>query len=137
MDVSICTRLATDTLQKISVLRKSQLVKLQKYFPQQWKQIVSEAYSCLCYQAPIKRMPSHLERSWLVYDFNLEMNQREISQTLEAIGQNHNSRTSYLKEFVSKGDYFLINSTDVMPSNEGHHYEFCWNSQVSLLYLYS
>jgi len=118
--------------------------RLQSLFPDQWKLILLVAYCRLSRQAPIKRMSDYADRSWLSKELGVSISTKNIPVLLQSLGSNEEARIKYLRSFVSKEDYLLIDSTDIKTSVSnselsklGYNSEMNWSKQSSLLYLYS
>ncbi|MDD7473947.1 MAG: transposase [Bdellovibrionota bacterium] len=127
------------------ILKQSKVVEnLKKNFPREWKYLLMMAYSRLIHNSPIKRMSEDVEHSYLSEELGCSLNKKMIPDVLKEAGNKESERSSYMKSFITGGDFLLIDSTFIRCSisesalaKEGYNKEDVWESQVSLMYIYS
>ncbi len=118
--------------------------RLKKAFPKEWQAIILMTYSRLKHQSPIKRMVDDFENSMLAEWFGKYPSKKAIPEILKSIGKNEYSRSEYMKNFITEDDFLLIDSTFIRAGikksalcKDGYNKDKIWESQTSLLYLYS
>jgi transposase len=118
---------------------------LQKIFPDFWQSILAIAYCRFVYRCPLKSVPFRLSQSYLPELFKLKpFNDKTTSYILKTIGGLHDQKLSYMKTFIRKEEYLLMDATNVfsnsmlMPlSKKGYNSHLNYDSQFNLMYLYS
>ena len=118
---------------------------LKKIFPVAWGKIFSLVYCRLLYQSALKNMSYRLERSWLGHELKLcNWKSKDIALFLRDIGRNRELAVSYMKCFITKGDFVLADATDILSKSNkitlarrGYNHQMDYQEQIGLLYLYS
>lgn len=124
---------------------KDYLEKLKTSFANDWQQIVLLAYARFAFQSPLKRMKSHIERSWLAIELGVkDMSLKDANRLLQQLGERHKERIEYLRSFSTQSDCIIVDTTNMKTSASqsmfakyGYNSEMSWESQASLLYIYS
>ena len=119
--------------------------QLKLAFPGHWKALLALAYCRLVYRCPLKNVPFRLSQSFLPDLIGLRpFNDKTANQVLHAIGGMHPQQLSYMKSFLSKGEYLLMDGTHVFSNSEmitlahkGYNSQMNYDPQFNLLYLYS
>ena len=118
---------------------------LQQYFPNQWKQILAIAYCRFIYRCPLKNIPFRLTQSYL-HDLlgSVKFNDKTASLVLKIVGGMQEQMLSYMKSFIAKEEYLLMDLTHVFSSStlmtlsrKGYSNQMNFDPQFNLLYLYS
>jgi transposase len=121
------------------------LDQLKAAFPGQWKMILAIAYCRFVYRCPLKNIPFRLSQSFLTELIGLrQFNEKTAAQVLRTIGGMHPQQLSYMKSFLSKGEYLLMDGTHIFSNSElmtlsrkGYNSQMNFDPQFNLLYLYS
>jgi hypothetical protein len=121
------------------------LKHLREAFPEQWAQIIAIAYCRFVYRCPLKSIPFRLSQSYLPELIRFgNFNEKTASHVLKTIGGMHSQQLSYMKSFITKGDYLLMDATHVFSNSEqmaisrqGYNSQMNFDPQFNLLYLYS
>jgi len=119
--------------------------QLKAQFPRHWKILLSIAYCRFVYRCPLKNMPFRLSQSCLPDLISLRhFNDKTASQVLNEVGGMHSQQLSYMKSFLTKGEYLLMDATHVFSNSEritlsrkGYNSQMNFDPQFNLLYLYS
>lgn len=120
-------------------------VILQKIFPKHWKSIMAIAYCRFVYHCPLKNIPFRLHQSYLPELLGkLPFNEKTSSQVLHSIGGMHDLMLSYMKAFIKRDDYLLMDSTHVFSNSslitlarQGYNSQMDFDPQFNLFYIYS
>lgn len=118
---------------------------LQKVFPDLWQSILAIAYCRFIYRCPLKSIPFRLSQSYLPELMKLkQFNDKTSSYVLKTIGGMHDQRLSYMKSFIRREEYLLMdatnvfsNSTQMSISKKGYNSDMNYDPQFNLMYLYS
>ena len=118
---------------------------LQKAFGNEWKEILAIAYCRFTYRCPLKNIPFRLASSFLPELLEVEpFGDKQASGILNRIGSMPQQRLSYMKSFIKKGDYILMDATDVTSQSKlislarkGYNSHMNFDSQFNLMYIYS
>jgi hypothetical protein len=118
--------------------------RLERLFPDFWKQIVAIGYCRFLYQSPFKHIPFRLSNSYLPQLLGFEEpTEKESSRVLNRLGGQQQQRHAYLRSFISKGDYLVMDATEVTSHSKyislartGYNSKFQFDPQFNLLYLY-
>jgi transposase len=118
---------------------------LQQAFPQEWKHIAAIAYCRFVYRCPLKRMPFYLSQSFLPEMLKLKaFNDKTSSLILHTIGKKREKMLEYMRSFISKEGYLLMDATNVFSnstliplSKKGYNSHLNYNPQFNLMYIYS
>lgn len=127
--------------QKFSDYRK----KLEQFFPEQWKEILAIAYCRFIYRCPLKSIPFRLEGSFLPDILQLaSFNEKTASGVLNHVGKMKTSTQEYMKSFIKKGEYVLMDGTNIFSNSKqislvkpGFNHSYNFDGQVNILYIYS
>lgn len=118
---------------------------LQTTFPDHWSAIIEIAYCRFVYHSPLKNMPFRLEQSYLPELLGIRhLAEKAVSGTLNAIGGMHAQQLQYMKSFISKDEYLLMDATHIMSNSnlitlarKGYNSQMNFDPQFNLMYLYS
>jgi len=129
----------------VSFILKPYVEQLKISFPRHWKILLAVAYCRFVYRCPLKNMPFRLSQSFLPDLIGLNhFNDKTASQVLNEVGAMHSQQLSYMKSFLSKGEYLLMDATHVFSNSElitlskkGYNSQMNFDPQFNLLYLYS
>lgn len=118
---------------------------LKKYFPDHYKQIIAIAYCRFLYQCPLKSIPYRLESSYMYQLFDMPVfNDKTSSQLLHTIGEQSDNMQQYMKSFIGKDEYILMDGTSIVSKSEhislaktGYNKNNNFDGQINLLYIYS
>jgi transposase len=118
---------------------------LKAAFPDHWAKILAIAYCRFVYKCPLKSIPFRLTQSYLPELIHLDhFNEKTASQVLKTIGGLPGQQLSYMRSFVSKGDYLLMDATHIFSNSgliplahRGYNSQMNFDPQLNLLYLYS
>jgi transposase len=107
--------------------------------------ILAIAYCRFVYRCPLKNIPFRLSQSFLTELIVLrQFNEKTAAQALRTIGGMHPQQLSYMKSFLSKGEYLLMDGTHIFSNSElmtlsrkGYNSQMNFDPQFNLLYLYS
>ncbi|MDD4429460.1 MAG: transposase [Paludibacter sp.] len=124
---------------------KPYVEQLKISFPHHWKILLAIAYCRFVYRCPLKNMPFRLSQSFLPDLISLRhFNDKTASQVLHEVGGMHSQQLAYMKSFLSKGEYLLMDATHVFSNSEritlshkGYNSQMNFDPQFNLLYLYS
>ncbi len=120
-------------------------VSLQKFFPEHWKQLLAIAYCRFVYRCPLKSIPFRLDQSYLsVWLKSIRFNEKTASAVLNAVGSMHEQMLGYMKSFIAKDEYLLMDLTHVFSksslitlSHKGYNSQLNFDPQFNLMYIYS
>ena len=118
---------------------------LQQFFPNQWKQILAIAYCRFIYRCPLKNIPFRLTQSYLHELLgSVKYNDKTSSLVLKTVGGMQEQMLSYMKSFIAKDEYLLMDLTHVFSnsslmtlSRKGYNNQLNFDPQFNLLYIYS
>lgn len=118
---------------------------LQEVFPKQWKAILAIAYCRFVYHCPLKNIPFRLSQSFLQELIGgAPFNEKTASLVLKTIGGKHEQMLRYMKAFIKRDDYLLMDSTHIFSnsnlitlSRKGYNSQLNFDPQVNLFYIYS
>jgi transposase len=118
---------------------------LKDIFPDYWKKILGIAYCRFIYHCPLKNIPYHLAQSFLPHLLKIEsFNEKTASNVLKTIGGMPAQRLAYMKSFILKDDYLLIDATHVFSNSDlmkisriGYNNDLNFDPQFNLMYIYS
>jgi transposase len=119
--------------------------RLEKFFPHSWQQIVAIAYCRFVYRCPLKSIVYRLESSFL-YELTgmATFNDKTASGVLNNIGGQKEQLYAYMKSFIGKDDYILMDGTSLVSKSaniglarKGYNTQNNFDGQVNLLYVYS
>ncbi len=121
------------------------LKKLQVHFPFHWADILAMAYCRLLHQCPIKSVAFRLEQSYLGELIpHSKLVPKAASDLLKTLGGMRSEQLAYMRSFLSKGEYLLIDATDITSHSQhmfltrsGYNSRMSFDGQFNLLYLYS
>jgi len=124
---------------------KPYVEQLKVSFPRHWKILLAIAYCRFVYRCPLKNMSFRLSQSFLPDLIGLRhFNDKTASQVLNEVGGMHSQQLAYMKSFLSKGEYLLMDATHVFSNSEritlshkGYNSQMNFDPQFNLLYLYS
>ncbi len=118
---------------------------LKKAFGDSWTSILAIAYCRLVHRCPLKNIPFRLAQSYLPEMLNLKaFNENTSSFILKTIGSQQDQMLSYMKSFIHKGEYMLMDATNIFSnsnqislSKKGYSNPLNFDPQFNLLYIYS
>lgn len=118
---------------------------LQKYFPKLWKYIIAMAYCRLLYQAPLKNVPFHLTTAYLMKQLDIPVfTDREVSHNLRLVGSMRTEMAQYMRASFDNQPCVLMDATHIVCHSKniglaqrGYNSEMHFDTQFTLLYLYS
>lgn len=121
------------------------LKRLKENFPLYWADIAAMTYCRLLYQCPLKNVAFRLEQSYLGELIpHTRLTPKEASSLLKALGGMRTEQLAYMRSFLTKGEYLLMDATDItslskhiMLSKAGYNSSMSFDGQFNLLYLYS
>ena len=127
--------------QRFSLYRE----KLEHYFPNHWKELLAIAYCRFVYRCPLKSIPFRLDSSFLPEVLQLpSFNEKTSSSVLNQIGKMKDPIQDYMKSFIRKGEFVLMDGTNIFSSSnqidmvkQGFNHSYNFDGQVNLLYIYS
>jgi transposase len=119
--------------------------QLKSQFPHHWKALLAIAYCRFVFRCPLKNMPFRLDQSFLPNLIGLRsFNDKTASRVLKEVGGMHIQQLSYMRSFLTKGEYLLMDATHVFSNSEqitlarkGYNSQMNFDPQFNLLYLYS
>jgi transposase len=119
--------------------------RLEKYFGEMWKEVIAIAYCRMIYKCPLKSIPFRLDSSYLPELLGIHrFNEKTASAVLNKTGSMHEAMHSYMKSFIEKGDYILMDATHVLSQSaqmaiarRGYNAQLNFEQQFNLLYVYS
>jgi len=118
---------------------------LSRFFPDHWKSILAIAYCRLVYHCPLKNIPFRLSQSFLPEMIGSKtFNEKTASGVLNAIGGMHEQKLSYMKSFIVKEEYLLMDATNIFSNStlitlarKGYQRQANFDTQFNLMYIYS
>jgi len=118
---------------------------LEKAFPGEWKELLAIAYCRFVYRCPLKNIPFRLGSSYLPDLIQMDtFKEKTASGILNRVGSMPEAMNQYMKSFIRKGDYTLIDATDVFSQSQlismarkGYSSHLNYDSHFNLLYVYS
>lgn len=118
---------------------------LKKFFPVHWKSILAIAYCRFLYHCPLKSIPFRLSQSFLPELIGSSaFNEKTASMVLKTIGGMHEQMLDYMKSFITKDEYLLMDATHVYSNSslitlakKGYNNQMNFDGQFNLMYLYS
>ena len=91
---------------------------LAKFFPEHWKYILAIAYCRFIYRCPLKGIPYRIESSFMPELFEMPpFNEKTSSMILNQVGKMQINRQEYMKSFIRKGEYVLVDGTYILSSS--------------------
>ena len=121
------------------------LPALKNQFPNDWLLIVLMVYCRVLHQSPLKNCPFVLACSSLISLLEIDCpDEKDLSQLLRRIGKERNGMVQYMNHFKENDDCVLVDATDIACnsshislSQKGYNSDMTFESQVTLLYIYS
>jgi len=119
---------------------------LEATFGEDWKYIIAIAYCRFIYRCPLKNIPFRLASSFLPESLGLgSFSEKQASGILNRIGGMPGAMLAYMKSFIGKGEYILMDATHVLSHSEliplarkGYPgLAGQYDSQFTLMYIYS
>ncbi len=119
--------------------------KLEKYFGDMWKEMLAIAYCRFIYRCALKNIPHYVKSSFLSEAIGVrQFDQKTASAILTTVGGRQQAMHQYMKSFITKGEYILIDgtsidskSTQLSFAQSGHNNHHNFEGQINLLYIYS
>jgi transposase len=131
----------------ITLLMKDSVSQLEKFFPEEWQQIVVTAYSRLLYQSPLKNISLHFEHSYFSNLYpECSVGSKVIGLMIQSLGAKREQIRKYFKatsSVASDNDCMLIDGTHILSRSAAEMPEIGYNSQgnyspqVNLLYIFA
>lgn len=118
---------------------------LKKIFPDLWQFILAIAYCRFVYRCPLKSISFRLAQSYLPELISIDsFNEKQASLVLNSIGGMRQQMLSYMRSFIKREEYLLMDLTNVLSnssyislSKKGYSSNLNYDSQFNLMYLYS
>jgi len=118
---------------------------LMSIFPDHWKSIVAIAYCRFVYRCPLKSIAFRLTQSYLPELIGSSaFNEKTSSFVLNSIGGMHEQMLAYMKSFITKDEYLLMDATNIFSNStlitlarKGYQRQTNFDTQFNLMYLYS
>jgi len=118
---------------------------LSQIFPNHWRSIIAIAYCRLVFHCPLKSIPYRLSQSFLPDLIGSKsFNEKTASGVLNAIGEMHEQKLAYMKSFIAKDEYLLMDATNVFSNStlitlarKGYQRQANYDPQFNLMYIYS
>lgn len=118
---------------------------LKRAFPEHWEHVLAMAYCRLVYRCPLKNIPYRMEQSFLPELIPMDsFHDKTASSLLHVIGGMRPQQLAYMRSFIGKGEYLLMDATPVHSNSNkmsvsrlGYSSSHGFDSQFNLLYLYS
>jgi transposase len=118
---------------------------LQEAFKEHWKDIVAIAYCRFIYRCPLKSIPFRLSASYLPELLEIKaFSEKHASGVLNRIGGQREAMLGYMKSFIGKGEYVLMDATDIFSNSsnislakKGYNSRLQYDTQFNLMYIYS
>ena len=118
---------------------------LATFFPNQWRSIIAIAYCRFVYQCPLKNIPFRLSQSFLPELIrSKDFSEKTASGVLKTIGGMHDQKLQYMKSFISKDEYLLMDATHIYSNSslitlarKGYNNQMNYDGQFNLMYIYS
>lgn len=119
--------------------------RLERTFPEYWKEILATAYCRFVFRCPLKSIPFRLDSSFLPEALQLPpFNEKTASIVLNQVGKMKVPIQNYMKLFIKKGEFVLMDGTNIFSSSsqismvkQGFNHSYNFDGQVNLLYIYS
>lgn len=121
------------------------LRELEKAFPEDWKDLAAVAYCRFVHRCPLKSIPYHLSTGFLPELLDIRpFSEKHASGILNRIGGQPGRMLGYMKSFITKDDFILMDATDVFSSSsniplaqKGYNSKMQFDAQFNLMYIYS
>lgn len=118
---------------------------LSTFFPEYWKSILAIAYCRFVYHCPLKSIPFRLSQSFLPELIGSNaFNEKTASGVLKVIGGMHEQKLDYMKSFIGRDEYLLMDATHVYSNSsmitlarKGYNNQLNFDTQFNLMYIYS
>ena len=118
---------------------------LSSIFPDHWKSILAIAYCRFVYRCPLKSIPFRLSQSYLPELIGSRaFNEKTSSLVLKTIGGMHEQKLAYMKSFIKKDEYLLMDATNIFSNSslitlarKGYNNQLNFDTQFNLMYIYS
>lgn len=119
--------------------------ELRRVFPYEWKELFSLALFRLMEKSPLKHIGFYYANSYLSEIINgMRTSQKFLGPFLQRIGIRRELMKDFMRSFMIKADYALIDLTHVFSYSEnvinamlGHNKDSIYIPQVNLLLIYS
>lgn len=143
IDKPICKEYGVSLL--VAQLFIKYIQALQASFPDHWKQLLAIAYCRFIYRCPLKSIPFRLSQSFLHELLGFpKFNDKTASSVLRAVGGMQGQMLGYMKSFIARDEYLLMDLTHVFSnsslmtlSRKGYNNQLNFDPQFNLMYLYS
>jgi len=117
---------------------------LEKIFPYQWEQILMFSFSRLLQPLPLKSIRYQYENTYLCKKFKVALSPKALSNLLQSVGNNFNSRHKLMRELTTQSQYLIIDFTALFSYSEninllerGRNKNHLFIPQINLLLLFS
>jgi len=118
---------------------------LRETFGDLWAPITAIAYCRFVYKCPLKNIPFRLMQSYLPEILGIRyFNEKSSSALLKEIGQLPEKMLNYMKSFIHKGEYMLMDATNIFSNShqisfnrKGYNNSMIFDNQFNLMYIYS
>jgi hypothetical protein len=118
---------------------------LKRIFPDHWSSILAIAYCRFVYRCPLKSIPFRLSQSFLPDLIGSRtFNDKTASFVLKVIGGMAEQKLTYMRSFITRDEYLLMDATNVFSSSslitlarKGYNNQMNFDGQFNLMYLYS
>ena len=118
---------------------------LSDIFPGHWQSILAIAYCRLVFHCPLKNIPFRLSQSYLPELIGSSaFNEKTASGVLNAVGGMHEEKLAYMKAFITREEYLLMDATNIFSNStlitlarKGYQRQTNFDTQFNLMYIYS
>ena len=118
---------------------------LRDVFPDDWEELLAIAYCRFVYRCPLKSIPFRLASSYLPETLGLKpFGEKRASGVLNRVGGQRDKMLNYMKSFIRKGEYILMDTTDIFSNSKnisfarpGYSQDLQYGPQFNLMYIYS
>lgn len=118
--------------------------RLQKFFPDHYRQIIYMAYARLLFQSPLKNISFHINKSMMTVSDDMSYSEKDFSSMLRTIGTMRQQATSYMQSFIKPNDYVMVDMTNMFSASnsmrfvkQGYNSDMIFEGQFNLMYIYS
>lgn len=118
---------------------------LKNVFPDDWKELLAIAYCRFVYRCPLKSIPFRLATSYLPEILGLKpFSEKRASGVLNRISGQRDRMLKYMRSFIRKGEYILMDTTDIFSNSKnislarpGYSQDLQYGPRFNLMYIYS
>lgn len=118
---------------------------LREIFREEWKDIVAITYCRFIYRCPLKSIPFRLNSSFLPELLDMRpFGEKHASGVLNRLGEQRGLMLDYMRSFIGKGEYVLMDANDIFSSSsqiqlarKGYNSRLHYDMHFDLMYIYS